>query len=402
MEGTEGANQNPVFLSLILDQFKSAPCEAQGACSQSNCVGWHSTKDSRRPFRQIRYCKHDCPDNCEKPTCRFANTIIEQKYHPDNYKKRYCKDFIVKGSCVYGRLCSMAHSDMEMKIRPLHLLPFDRTFAYFHFKSEFCPFIKTKHERFTCVYAHNWQDYKRPYRPEQRPVTCARWDRDKTILRYEDECPDGMDCIFCHGWKELEYHPCNYKKQRCEKPSCPRPIVCSFKHDAPEEAMQEFDTSKFYIASKALNYEATPLIQYFIEVEASYIPFLDRNLSSTDVDTPFKSSVREIAHSSKIHGSPIDFFKLISSRDKLPFFMSEKGLSKVPDIVRLLFQKSEKDYRNLRTLKARLLAPKPANVFLDSEGEESGGDDSVHKVHDRENSVNRKNSASRESNEELE
>ena len=36
-----------------------------------------------------------------------------------------------------------------------------------------------------------------------------------------------MDCEFCHGWKELDYHPDKYKTmpcnapQTCQKPDCP-------------------------------------------------------------------------------------------------------------------------------------------------------------------------------------
>lgn len=35
----------------------------------------------------------------------------------------------------------------------------------FYYKTEFCPFNLTKHEPSKCVYAHNWQDYRR--RPDQ-------------------------------------------------------------------------------------------------------------------------------------------------------------------------------------------------------------------------------------------
>ena len=32
----------------------------------------------------------------------------------------------------------------------------------FYYKTQFCPFNLTKHEPSKCVYAHNWQDYRRP------------------------------------------------------------------------------------------------------------------------------------------------------------------------------------------------------------------------------------------------
>ena len=32
----------------------------------------------------------------------------------------------------------------------------------FYYKTAFCPFNLTKHDPSKCVYAHNWQDYRRP------------------------------------------------------------------------------------------------------------------------------------------------------------------------------------------------------------------------------------------------
>ena len=42
--------------------------------------------------------------------------------------------------------CALAHSDYELKIKPLHLLPIDRNFLLFLLKTEFCPFSKIKHD----------------------------------------------------------------------------------------------------------------------------------------------------------------------------------------------------------------------------------------------------------------
>ena len=38
----------------------------------------------------------------------------------------------------------------------------DEDFYMFYYKTQFCPFNLTKHEPSKCVYAHNWQDYRRP------------------------------------------------------------------------------------------------------------------------------------------------------------------------------------------------------------------------------------------------
>ena len=82
----------------------------------------------------------------------------------------------------------------------------------FLLKSEFCPFSKTKHDRQSCVYAHNWQDFKRPYDTLLKSKNCSSWDFKKEINYYKDGCKTGENCDFCHGWKESEYHLENYKK----------------------------------------------------------------------------------------------------------------------------------------------------------------------------------------------
>lgn len=71
-----------------------------------------------------------------------------------------------------------------MKIKALHLIKIDRDFLFFYFKSEFCPFSKIDHDRFTCVYAHNWQDFKRPLFKGQIAKACPQWSIEKEILEY--------------------------------------------------------------------------------------------------------------------------------------------------------------------------------------------------------------------------
>lgn len=92
----------------------------------------------------------------------------------------------------------------------------------FLFKSEFCPFSKIKHDRFSCVYAHNWQDYKRPFEPRIKPKLCPNWNLEKEVLVYRDGCPNEHFCDYCHGWKELEYHIKNFRKKKCSNAACQR------------------------------------------------------------------------------------------------------------------------------------------------------------------------------------
>lgn len=85
----------------------------------------------------------------------------------------------------------MAHSDLELKVTPLHLFPISKAFLLFMFKSEFCPFSKLEHDRFTCPFAHNWQDFKRPFNPYLIAEQCMHWDKSKEIQDYLEGCPNG-------------------------------------------------------------------------------------------------------------------------------------------------------------------------------------------------------------------
>lgn len=37
-------------------------------------------------------------------------------------------------------------------------------------------------------------------------------------------------CLKCHGWKESEYHPLNYKTKPCEDKKCNGNLECPFYH----------------------------------------------------------------------------------------------------------------------------------------------------------------------------
>ena len=110
--------------------------------------------------------------------------IIIKRYSSN--PKKFCEDFVKSGKCQYGEYCALAHSDLELKIKPLHLLPVNNNFLLFEFKSVFCPFSKLEHDRYTCVYAHNWQDFKRPFSEKLKPIMCKAWDKEKEILVYTE------------------------------------------------------------------------------------------------------------------------------------------------------------------------------------------------------------------------
>ncbi len=113
----------------------------------------------------------------------------------------------------------------------------------FFYKTEFCPFNLTKHDPSKCVYAHNWQDYRR--RPDQysyEAIPCYNWKTKDyiSIGDYNSGCERGFHCNMCHGWKEQQYHPSFYKTVKCESEGC-RKGSCPNYHSEKERRMIDND-----------------------------------------------------------------------------------------------------------------------------------------------------------------
>jgi hypothetical protein len=174
----------------------------------------------------------ECPDG---DNCNSCHNSVELNYHQNNYKNRFCifyPDNLRK--CKFGEYCSYAHSENDILIELLHNMEYDQDFFMFHFKTAFCCINHIEHDRSMCVYAHNWQDYRR--KPQNHFIEqemCPDWNSGGIVLDYSDGCPRGMDCSYSHGWKEPEYHPFFYKTQKCEysQEKCPRLAACPFYHD---------------------------------------------------------------------------------------------------------------------------------------------------------------------------
>lgn len=63
--------------------------------------------------------------NCQNKNCLFVHNHMEQLYHPDNYKKKFCLSFINKKKCIYKNFCAFAHNEEEIKINLINKLPKD-------------------------------------------------------------------------------------------------------------------------------------------------------------------------------------------------------------------------------------------------------------------------------------
>ncbi|KAL4492433.1 hypothetical protein ABPG72_005568 [Tetrahymena utriculariae] len=240
---TASLNQNSAYVveHLDLDNFKNQQCKTNTQHNHKHCPFYHNSKDRKRPghFYSSDLCQHiekneGCPDGDD---CKFSHNRVEQLYQPEKYKTKFCTFYPNNiNQCEYGVFCSFAHSENDIVIELIHNLEYDDDFYMFYFKTVWCPFNLAQHDKALCVYAHNWQDYRR--KPSQfyyEPNSCTSWSPTNYILNYEDGCPLKFDCNKCHGWKELEYHPRNYKTKACpnQKP-CNKQNDCPFYHHGPK------------------------------------------------------------------------------------------------------------------------------------------------------------------------
>mmetsp|Transcript_13602 Transcript_13602/g.21277 ORF Transcript_13602/g.21277 Transcript_13602/m.21277 type:complete len:335 (+) Transcript_13602:2952-3956(+) len=193
---------------------------------------------------------HERPEKCNEG-CLLSHNRVESVYHPEKYKSKYCTRYPKNLSkCDYGDYCSFAHSTKELKSRLIHNMKKDRDFYLFFFKTEWCPFNKDhNHNRAQCVYAHNWQDFRR--KPNifhySSDTQCSNWKSGTFISKYSEGCHKMASCPHWHGWKEQEYHPLFYKTKPCEdesftgssKAKCSRGIECPYYHDPKEKRVPQ-------------------------------------------------------------------------------------------------------------------------------------------------------------------
>ena len=244
---------NPdICLKLDLNFLKTQLCKQPNAHLPKRCPYYHDYNRDRRRPPQI-YSSDMCVYALHEQTCPYGDNCtnshnrVEEFYHPTKYKTRFCSFYPSKlSSCEYGNYCCFAHSEADICIDLLHLIEPDADFYMFHYKTAWCPFNETNHDREKCVYAHNWQDYRRKshvynYRREQ----CPNWSASKIINVYLDGCPNGIKCTCSHGWKEQEFHPLYYKVNSCRYgEACVKPH-CPFYHS---EKDKRFPLSNFFTA----------------------------------------------------------------------------------------------------------------------------------------------------------
>lgn len=177
-----------------LTYFKVFPCNIYTKHNEKQCVFYHSAKDFKRLLSKINYsfelCKfaeagRNCPNG---EFCLRSHNRVEQFYHPEKFKSKFCSHFNNLSNCPYGKFCSFAHNEGEIKVELIHKYEQNEDFFIFFFKSVWCPYNHA-HDKSSCVYAHNWQDYRRsPVSYQYSENACSFWDNKKTILNYNEGC----------------------------------------------------------------------------------------------------------------------------------------------------------------------------------------------------------------------
>jgi len=180
-------------------------------------------------------------------------------------KRRFCTSFPDVQNCRRGLSCAFAHTREEISASLLDISEENQepsaltdSFFMYKYKTRWCP-IGVQHEWHTCVYAHNYQDARRPISIGYGARLCPYWSKKDTGAGYSQRCPLGLRCPYSHGAKEQLYHPHYFKSVVCRdlrgKTACPRQKLCAFFHHRHERRSTPPDDVDY---SSPLKNEALP------------------------------------------------------------------------------------------------------------------------------------------------
>lgn len=184
--------------------------------------------------------------------------------HSGRQKRRFCTSYPDVGLCRRGSQCGFAHSreeicapllDVDEERQAPHALTVG--FFMYKYKTRWCP-IGVQHEWHTCVYAHNYQDARRPVSIGYGARLCPYWSKKDTGAEYSQRCPLGLRCPYSHGAKEQLYHPHYFKTVICRDlrgKACPRQKLCAFFHNRQERRHPPADDVNY---TQPLDNEALP------------------------------------------------------------------------------------------------------------------------------------------------
>ena len=79
---------------LDLTFFKTQPCKVNKPHNQKRCIYYHE-QDRRRPLGVYtsELCEFNEKSCQEKESCPKAHNRVEELYHPEKYKTKFCKAY---------------------------------------------------------------------------------------------------------------------------------------------------------------------------------------------------------------------------------------------------------------------------------------------------------------------
>jgi len=187
--------------------------------------GWQGAMDGSQGWRPQSYGQ--------------GHKMRAQAPHGQPQKQRFCATFPHISRCRHGSNCAFAHSREEVSAPLLTpeeevAAPEALTVEFFtqKFKVFWCP-VGAQHDWQACMYAHTYQDVRRPPSLGYGHQLCPYWNKKDTNLAYAQRCPLGPRCPYAHGAKEQLYHPNYFRTLVCrdlQRRRCPRAHLCAFFH----------------------------------------------------------------------------------------------------------------------------------------------------------------------------
>lgn len=122
---------------LDLSLFKTQSCKVLSPHNPKHCEYYHSARDKRRSdLYSPDLCGDGERDVCKIESCSKSHNRVEQLYHPEKYKTKFCTLFPYKTeSCDYGTYCSFAHSEGDIKVELIHHYARNSSFYLNSFKT---------------------------------------------------------------------------------------------------------------------------------------------------------------------------------------------------------------------------------------------------------------------------
>ena len=325
----------PAALDAELETFKTKLCIYQGQHNQKQCSFYHSAKDRRRSpgtYSSERCEAYDKGDCILKDSCNKSHSMVERLYHSDKYKTKYCNNYPnLLPNCEYGSYCCFAHSDKELRVELIHYYERDEDFYLFHFKTGWCPF-NYEHNKAMCVYAHNWQDFRRkPRLFKYTNQMCPNWKSETFIVEYKEGCIYEHNCAYCHGWKEQFYHPLNYKTMPClDIKKCLRSVECPYYHS---EADRRHPTVNLRLKPRKYEQNSVLTITNNINVQKEHElqKMKMTNTSGKEISRRFS----EETHYNSLTTTPIPTNSSIKHRASYDFTPEAKRVSTTSSLVHI-------------------------------------------------------------------